>query len=65
MPHRRNRPVDRGVCRACRTRRRAVYACILGQELTEVPKQQFIIDNRPGAGAVIGTDIVARSAPDG
>ena len=42
-----------------------VYARILGQELTEVFKQQFIIDNRPGAGAVIGTDIVAKSAPDG
>ena len=27
--------------------------------------QPFIIDNRPGAGAVIGTDIVAKAAPDG
>src|ERR1700719_2264650 len=42
-----------------------VYARILGQELTEALKQQFIIDNRPGAGAVIGTDIVAKAAPDG
>ena len=42
-----------------------VYARILGQELSEVLKQQFIIDNRPGAGAVIGTDIVAKSPPDG
>ncbi len=39
-----------------------VYARILGQELTEALKQQFIIDNRAGAGAVIGTDIVAKAA---
>ena len=42
-----------------------VYARILGQELTEVLKQQFVIDNKPGAGAVIGTDVVAKAAPDG
>jgi tripartite-type tricarboxylate transporter receptor subunit TctC len=42
-----------------------VYARILGQELTEIFKQQFIVDNKPGAGAVIGTDIVAKAAPDG
>ena len=42
-----------------------VYARILGQELSEVLKQQFIIDNKPGAGAVIGTDIVAKSPADG
>ena len=42
-----------------------VYARVLGQELTEALKQQFVIDNKPGAGAVIGTDIVAKAAPDG
>lgn len=42
-----------------------VYARILGQELSEALKQSFIIDNRPGAGAVIGTDIVAKAPPDG
>jgi tripartite-type tricarboxylate transporter receptor subunit TctC len=42
-----------------------VYARILAQELTETFKQQFIIENKPGAGALIGTDIVAKSAPDG
>ena len=42
-----------------------VYARILGQELTEVFKQQFIVDDKPGAGAIIGTDVVAKSAPDG
>lgn len=42
-----------------------VYARIIGQELTEAFKQQFVIDNKPGAGAVIGTDVVAKAAPDG
>ncbi|MDI1287913.1 MAG: tripartite tricarboxylate transporter substrate binding protein [Reyranella sp.] len=42
-----------------------VYARILGNELAEIFKQQFVIDNKPGAGAVIGTDIVAKAAPDG
>src|SRR5258707_13325123 len=42
-----------------------VYARILGQSLTEALKQQFIIDNKPGAGALIGTDVVAKAAPDG
>ncbi len=42
-----------------------VYARIIGNELTEVLKQQFVIDNKPGAGALIGTDIVAKAAPDG
>ncbi|MBM3646628.1 MAG: tripartite tricarboxylate transporter substrate binding protein [Alphaproteobacteria bacterium] len=42
-----------------------VYARQIGHELGEVLKQQFVIDNKPGAGAVVGTDIVAKSAPDG
>ena len=42
-----------------------VYARVVGQELTEALKQQFVIDNKPGAGAVIGTDVVAKAAPDG
>jgi tripartite-type tricarboxylate transporter receptor subunit TctC len=42
-----------------------VYARVIGQQLTEVFKQQFVIENKPGAGAVIGTDIVAKAAPDG
>ena len=42
-----------------------VYARVLGQALGEVFKQQFVIDNKPGAGAAIGTDIVAKAAPDG
>jgi tripartite-type tricarboxylate transporter receptor subunit TctC len=42
-----------------------VYARQLGQELSDVLKQQFVIENKPGAGAVVGTDIVAKAAPDG
>jgi tripartite-type tricarboxylate transporter receptor subunit TctC len=37
----------------------------LGQHLSEVFKQPFVIENRPGAGGNIGTDSVAKSAPDG
>ena len=42
-----------------------VYARLIGHELSEVLKQSFVIDNKPGAGAVVGTDIVAKAAPDG
>ena len=37
----------------------------LGQKLSDAFKQQFVVDNRGGAGQVIGTDIVAKSAPNG
>src|SRR5690349_23465816 len=42
-----------------------VFRSILGQALTESLGQQFIIENKPGAGAIIGTDVVAKSTPDG
>jgi tripartite-type tricarboxylate transporter receptor subunit TctC len=42
-----------------------VYARILAQHLSEETKQSFIVENRPGAGALIGTDAVAKAAPDG
>jgi tripartite-type tricarboxylate transporter receptor subunit TctC len=42
-----------------------IYARILGQELSEVLKQQFVVENKAGAGGTIGTDIVAKAAPDG
>lgn len=40
-------------------------ARIVAQGLTESTKQQFIVDNRPGASGQIGTELVARAAPDG
>lgn len=42
-----------------------IIARIVGQKLTENVGQQIIVDNRGGAGGTIGTDIVAKSAPDG
>jgi tripartite-type tricarboxylate transporter receptor subunit TctC len=42
-----------------------VFARILAQRLSDVYSQQFIVENRPGAGSTIGTEYVARSAPDG
>jgi tripartite-type tricarboxylate transporter receptor subunit TctC len=42
-----------------------VYARILGHHLQEALQQAFVIENRPGAGSIIGTAEVAKSAPDG
>jgi tripartite-type tricarboxylate transporter receptor subunit TctC len=42
-----------------------VYARFVGQHLSEALKQPFVIENRPGAGAIIGTDEAAKAAPDG
>jgi tripartite-type tricarboxylate transporter receptor subunit TctC len=42
-----------------------VYARFLAQRLQEAMGQPFVIENRPGGGSVVGTEIVAKSAPDG
>jgi tripartite-type tricarboxylate transporter receptor subunit TctC len=42
-----------------------ILARLVGQYLSEHLGQQFIIDNRPGGGNNIGTEMVARAAPDG
>ena len=42
-----------------------IYARFLGQRLQEPLGQSFVIENRPGAGSIIGTDAVAKSAADG
>ena len=42
-----------------------VLTRLLGQSLGELWKQPVVTDNRPGAGATIGTDMVAKAAPDG
>ncbi len=40
-------------------------ARILGQRLSEAWGQQVLVDNRPGGGEIIGTELVARANPDG
>ncbi|WP_019938172.1 tripartite tricarboxylate transporter substrate binding protein [Bordetella sp. FB-8] len=42
-----------------------VYARILAQELGKATGQSFIVEDKPGAGAVIGTQYAAKAAPDG
>jgi len=42
-----------------------VLARLIAQKLTEKWKQPVLVDNRPGAGANIGAEIVAKSKPDG
>jgi tripartite-type tricarboxylate transporter receptor subunit TctC len=40
-------------------------ARLVSQQITQTTGQKFVVENRPGAGTVIATDSVARSAPDG
>jgi tripartite-type tricarboxylate transporter receptor subunit TctC len=42
-----------------------IYARFIAQRLGDALKQSFVVDNRPGAGAVIGTDAAAKSPADG
>ena len=42
-----------------------ILARVVAQKLTEAWGQQVVVDNRPGAGAIVGTEIGARAAPDG
>ena len=42
-----------------------IYARFLGAKLQEVMGQSFIVEDRPGAGSIVGTDYVAKSTPDG
>ena len=42
-----------------------IYARFVGQRLQEALGQAFIVEDRPGGGSVLGTDAVAKSAPDG
>ncbi|HTE13626.1 MAG TPA: tripartite tricarboxylate transporter substrate binding protein [Burkholderiales bacterium] len=42
-----------------------IYARFLGQRLQEAMAQSFVIENRPGAGSIIGTDLAAKSPADG
>jgi tripartite-type tricarboxylate transporter receptor subunit TctC len=42
-----------------------IYARFIAQRLQESLGQSFVVDDRPGAGSIIGTDAVAKSPPDG
>ena len=42
-----------------------ILARLVGQRLTETWGQQIIVENRPGGGTVIGTDVAARAPADG
>ena len=42
-----------------------VYARYLGAKLQDTMGQPFVVENRPGGGAIVGTDHVAKSDPDG
>lgn len=41
------------------------YARFIGQRLGEALGQPFVVDNKPGAGSLIGTDLVAKAPADG
>jgi tripartite-type tricarboxylate transporter receptor subunit TctC len=42
-----------------------VYARVLGRNMQETLGQPFVIENRPGGGSVVGTDVVAKAPADG
>lgn len=42
-----------------------VFARVLAEHLTQSLKQPFVVEDRPGAGSIIGTEAVHQSAPDG
>jgi tripartite-type tricarboxylate transporter receptor subunit TctC len=42
-----------------------VYARYLGAKLQDSVGQSFLVENRPGGGSIVGTDVVAKSDPDG
>jgi tripartite-type tricarboxylate transporter receptor subunit TctC len=42
-----------------------IVSRIVAQRLTERLGQQFVVDNRTGAGGVVGVEVLARAAPDG
>jgi len=42
-----------------------IYARAIAQRLQQSMKQPFVVEDHPGAGSIIGTELVARAAPDG
>jgi len=42
-----------------------IYARAVGEKLSAALGQSFVVEDKPGGGSIVGTDIVAKSAPDG
>ena len=42
-----------------------IFSRVVAQKLSDTLKQGFVVENRPGASTMIGTDAVAKAAPDG
>jgi tripartite-type tricarboxylate transporter receptor subunit TctC len=42
-----------------------IYARFVGAKLQEALGQPFVVEDRPGGGSIVGTDVVAKSPPDG
>jgi tripartite-type tricarboxylate transporter receptor subunit TctC len=42
-----------------------IMARTLAQKLSEATGAQFVVDNRPGGGGIVGTEVAAKSPPDG
>src|SRR5918996_4466289 len=42
-----------------------IYARALAEKLQAALGQPFVVEDRPGGGSIVGTDFVAKSAPDG
>jgi tripartite-type tricarboxylate transporter receptor subunit TctC len=42
-----------------------VFARVLAQHMSETLKHSFVVEDRPGAGSIIGTEAVHQAAPDG
>ncbi len=42
-----------------------IIARVVGKRMEEILKQTIVVDNRAGQGGVLGTDLIAKAAPDG
>jgi tripartite-type tricarboxylate transporter receptor subunit TctC len=42
-----------------------ILARLIAQKLSETTGTPFVVDNKPGAGGILGNDVVAKAAPDG